>query len=485
MKGSTFKRCACKDADGRQLGVACPRLRGTRHGSWYFAARVPGQRHPVKRGGFSTQAAAEKALRALQARVSGGVDVGAGAQLVGDFLDDWLAGKVGLSTETRTTYERHLRIYLKPALGKIRLEELRRVHIEDMYAAMRSIGKEIGKPSPVLRAMLKARQVRPELDRPMAAANVRRVHATLMSALNSAVRDERILRNPGQHVELASGKAPRAVVWTAARVELWRRTGKRYPVAVWTPEQAGAFLDAVAAERLYALYHLIAFRGLRRGEAVGLAWADVDLDRALARVRGTKSETSDRTITLDVETVAVLRAHRARQLEERLAWGRAWVDTGQVFTREDGSAVLPSSVGDRFDRLVRNADLPPIRLHDLRHTAASLTYRATRDLKVVSELLGHSGIQITGDIYTSVFEDVDREAAEAAAQLVPRSPAARATAVACPSGAHRAPLGGQDRGAAYRKPQVTGGGAGGARTHDRGIMSTPIGVPERAATDPG
>jgi len=143
-----------------------------------------------------------------------------------------------------------------------------------------------------------------------------------------------------------------------------------------------------------------------------------------------------------------------------------------VFTREDGTALDPNSASDRFDRLVKLSGPPPIRLHDLRHTAASLTYRATRDLKVVSELLGHSGIQITGDIYTSVFEDVDRDAAEAAALLVPRSAAGRAAAVACPSRAHRGPKLADDRGAARSKPRsVTLGGAGGARTRDREIMS--------------
>ncbi len=188
------------------------------------------------------------------------------------------------------------------------------------------------------------------------------------SALNSAVRRRRrrLQHNPAEHVELASGKAPKAVVWTEARVELWRRTGKRYPVAVWTPEQAGAFLDAVVDDRLYTLWHLVAFRGLRRGEAVSLAWADVDLGGGSARIAGTKSETSQRTVSLDVATVDELRHHRARQLAEQQAWGEAWTDTGLVFTREDGRLLEPNVVSDRFDRLVRLSDLPPIRLHDLR-----------------------------------------------------------------------------------------------------------------------
>ena len=340
----------------------------------------------------------------------------------------------------------------------MKLDDLRDWHVEEMYAAMRQIGTKVGRPSPVLRRLLNARLQHPDLDRPLSAATIRRVHATLMSALNTAVRRRWLVHNPAEHVELASGKAPKAVVWTQARVGLWRRTGKRYPVPVWTPEQAGAFLDHATEHRLYALFHVIAFRGLRRGEAARLPWSDVDLDRAVVRVAGTKSERSDRTITLDAGTVAVLRAHRARQLEERMSWGRAWVDSGSVFIREDGTPVSPDSVFDGFDRLVVRGDLPPIRLHDLRHTAASLTYRATRDLKLVSELLGHSGIQITGDSSTSVFEDVDREAAEAAASLVPRSAAARTASTACPSRAITAAsrCGAERRGECSRRSYVVG-----------------------------
>ena len=91
-----------------------------------------------------------------------------------------------------------------------------------------------------------------------------------------------------------------------------------------------------------------------------------------------------------------------------------------VFTREDGSALHPASVTARFERLVRDADLPPIRLHDLRQGAATLARAGSANLKVVSEMLGHSSISITADTYTSVLPEVAREAAEAAARLVPR-----------------------------------------------------------------
>lgn len=155
-------------------------------------------------------------------------------------------------------------------------------------------------------------------------------------------------------------------------------------MAVWTAEQTGAFLDHAAADRLYALYHRVAFRGLRRGEAVGLPWVDVDLDGALLTVsqqivqvgwateeEAPKTSSGVRSVALDAETVAVLRAQRILQSAERLRCGPAWTDTGLVFTREDGRAVHPDFVTRHFERLVRAADLPPIRLHDLRHGAAT------------------------------------------------------------------------------------------------------------------
>ncbi len=164
---------------------------------------------------------------------------------------------------------------------------------------------------------------------------------------------------------------------------------------VWTPEQAGAFLDFVADDDLYPVWHLIAFRGLRRSEALGLPWADVDLDRRTVTIREarvqvgrdvvtgeTKNDSSARTVSLDASTVEVLRAHRRHQSQLRLLLESAWVDTGLVFTKADGSALVPDSASQRFDRLVLRAGLPPVRLHDLRHLAASLTYRATKDLKL-------------------------------------------------------------------------------------------------------
>jgi integrase len=332
---------------------------------------------------------------------------------------------------------------------------------------MRQIGRaeDDRRPTQMLRRLLEVRGH--DARRPLSSARVRRVHATVMSALNTAVRRRKIAHNPATHVELESGRAPKPLVWTRERVGQWQRTGQRpSAVMVWTPEQTGAFLDFAAEDRLYPLWHLIAYRGLRRGETVRLPWADVDLDPAVIMIREAKSEAGERTLSLDALTVGVLRAHHEAQVEERKQWGDAWVDSGRVFTKEDGEPLNADSVSQRFDRLVARYEkirhehesvnqgtseppspaelaarhrtsertihlaldsgpLPPIRLHDLRHGAATLALAAGVAMKVVSEQLGHASLQITGDIYTSVLPELAHAAAEAVARLVPRSAAVR------------------------------------------------------------
>ncbi|TCJ31560.1 site-specific integrase [Parafrankia sp. BMG5.11] len=202
---------------------------------------------------------------------------------------------------------------------------------------------------------------------------------------------------------------------------------------VWTPAQTGQFLDHAEGDRHYAQFHLIAHRGLRRGESCAVHWADLDLDNAVLTVRWQitqygsatlmhtpKSDAGDRHVTLDAGTVSVLRDRRRQQLSHRLTHGAAWTDTGLVFTEPDGTALTPEDVTSRFRELHEAAGLPPVRLHDLRHGAATLALAAGADLKAVQDLLGHSSIAITADTYTHVLPELAHEIAENVAQLIPR-----------------------------------------------------------------
>ncbi|TYC10515.1 site-specific integrase [Actinomadura syzygii] len=272
---------------------------------------------------------------------------------------------------------------------------------------------------------------------PLSAATLNRIRATLRTALNAAIRYGLIGDNPASRVQLPVARRPRAVVWTAARVEHWQRTGERPPVAVWTAVQTAEFLHAIREHRLYAAFHLIALRGLRRGEAAGLRWCDVDLDQRAAVIcqqiqqhQGyltacpPKTATSARVIALDRTTAAALRDHRERQQREKAVSGHR--DSGYVFTGLNGDPLAPERLTRLFRDLVAEHGLPPVRLHDLRHGAATLALAAGVELKVVQDMLGHSSIVLTADTYTSVLPEVAQRAAERTAkhllkagQLVP------------------------------------------------------------------
>jgi hypothetical protein len=178
-------------------------------------------------------------------------------------------------------------------------------------------------------------------------------------------------------------------VWTDNRVEAWRTTGERHSVGLWTTRQLATFLDVVAEDRLFAMWWLIALRGARRGEAAGLRWVGVDPDQKVVMidqqriafgetvtVGPPKTAASRRTIALDGITVHHLREHLSRQRAERGAAGETWHDSGYVFTAEDGAPLHRDWLTRRFKGLVKLSGLPPVRLHDLRHGAATLAHSA-------------------------------------------------------------------------------------------------------------
>ena len=224
------------------------------------------------------------------------------------------------------------------------------------------------------------------------------------------------------------------MVWTPYRIEAWRRTGERPAVAVWTAAQTAQFLRSIEEHRLYAAYHLIAPRGLRRGEAAGLRWCDLDLDGKTAvicqqlqqydgrlAICPPKTPHSTRVIALDHTTVAALRAHRDRQQREAAANGPGYRVSGFVFTNLNGDPMAPDRLTRTFRQLTAQDGLPPVRLHDLRHGAATLALAAGVDLRVVQETLGHSSIVLTADTYTSVLPAVAHSAAEKVAMLIIRA----------------------------------------------------------------
>jgi integrase len=233
----------------------------------------------------------------------------------------------------------------------------------------------------------------------LALKTVRNVHVMLHRALEDAVAADRIKRNPA-----ARAKPP-----TAKRA---RKPASERPI--WTREEAEAFLTFVAEDRLRALYTLALTTGLRRSEAIGLPWSQVDLEsgslpvvQALVEVDHQpklkpipKTDHSRRRLALDGETVRVLREHRRTQLEERLRHDNGYEDTGLVFTRDDGTPLRPAWVSRSFARLAAAAGLPdlsPRPFHGLRHIYGTLALEAGVPIEVVSKRLGHASIAITAE----------------------------------------------------------------------------------------
>ena len=197
-------------------------------------------------------------------------------------------------------------------------------------------------------------------------------------------------------------------------------------MTAWTTEEARTFLEATRDDRLAVAWALLLTRGVRRGELAGLRWKHVDLDAGVLQIAETritvngkpaastpKTAAGRRTIPLDESLVALLRSHRARQAQERLAAGSAFDRAGYLIADELGRPYAPERISDRFQRLQEELELPRIRLHDCRHTAASLMLASGVPTKVVADLLGHSSPTITLEVYAHVMPGMAEEAGAA------------------------------------------------------------------------
>ncbi|MEV8609497.1 site-specific integrase [Amycolatopsis sp. NPDC051373] len=480
-KGSTFKRCTCtQPGTKKQLGTQCPKLKrangmwSSNHGTWSFQVELPKNhdrtRRTRRRHGFASQTDALDQLDKIAALVALGERRGDTAlatigdlienrlrtgepmpapetvakQLdqgnaslgdiptVGEWLTSWIASRKKIREGTRIGYQFHITNWLIPHLGHYRLDALTVDHIAGMFDAMAERNDTItaAKESddPDVRKSVHGLRV-------INAATMQRYRATLRAALKAAIRAQKITYNPASYVELPSGRRPKALLWTPGRAERWQRTGEKPSrVMVWTPEQIGRFLDQAEGHPYYPLFHIIAYRGLRRGEACGLPWWNIDLFNRTITISTAivqlgwktefgepKSEASGRVITFDEATTLVLRRQKTHQKELRAAAGAEWVEHELVCTESDGRPLHPARLTDAFHAIADAAELPPVRLHDLRHGAATLMLAAGASLKEVQELLGHSTITITADTYAHILPELASKTAEAVAAIVPRN----------------------------------------------------------------
>ena len=310
------------------------------------------------------------------------------------YLEDrWLPalGAEDLSPSTVDSYTLHVE-RIVPHLGDIPLQRLNRNDVTRMASQL-------------------AEDVSKSKGRPLAAETRRGVLVALHRALNDAVEAGLLRTNPATGVKRPKVRRPEMHTWS--KLELL------------------TFLRATNDDRLGPLWHLLALTGLRRGEALGLKWPDVDLEggrlsiqrqRVLSgyevQERAQTKSRKGRPVSIDAGTIAMLRLQSQRQLADADDWGDAWQATGHVFTRENGEPWHPDRVKKLFEQAVKKIDVPRIRMHDLRHTWATLALRAGVNPKVVQERLGHANISITMDTYSHVLPDLQESAAELVASLV-------------------------------------------------------------------
>jgi integrase len=331
-----------------------------------------------------------------------GINIKPGKQTVGEFLATWLENTVSPSVRPKTyrSYEQMVRNHLAktvpmqewnsrkldsvPGLKDVRLSKLTLQQLQQFFNEKLKAGN-----SPAL---------------------VKYLRVVLRTALNQAIRADLITRNVAE-------------LTTPPKVE-------KHEIAPFNAEQASRFLKAAIGHRLEALFTSALAVGLRSGECSGLRWSDVDLDKAeisvrhtLQRVRGQgekighlkllppKSEKSRRTIHLPAACAAALKAHWERQQKERQTAGSAWRETGHVFTSTIGTPIDDRKILKEFDALVAAAKLPKQRFHDLRHACISLLGAQGVPLKVLAEIVGHSDIRLTQNVYQHVYSDAKRDAA--------------------------------------------------------------------------
>ncbi len=314
---------------------------------------------------------------------------------VGDYLADWIPSMSSqVKPSTHLSYSSLVKRQIIPRLGAIALQDLKACHLRRLYSALaQEGGRKDGEPGG------------------LSCRTIRYIHAVLQLALRDAVTDGLVQRNVALLV-----RPPKLV---------------QEEMKHWTPPEAQQFLTHAEQDRLWAAWALALCTGMRKGEILGLRWKDVDLEAGRLTVNQTlisvayrpqfgspKSVAGGRTLDLDSKTVQVLKVHKSRQAEERLAWGPAYQDSGLVFTCENGELVHPEAFGRAFKRLIKKSGVPTIRFHDCRHTSASLALQAGVNILVVSKRLGHASVSFTLDTYGHEMPGQQQDAADRVAAVV-------------------------------------------------------------------
>lgn len=358
---------------------------------WSYVLRVPdptnGKTKPKWVGGFETEKMAKTARDKARVAIANRNYATPGKLTLGDFLQTWIGiHETRLKPTTAHKYRQLMRLYLLPQLGSIKITDLRPTHIEKFYGLLLTSPGVSG--------------------RQLAPSTISQCGAILKKALKYAVEVEGLLAfNPASRVPLLKGN--------------------RATTSPWNMEELNLFLETAITHRLFFFFRLSAFTGARRGELLALRWSDFDgksilISKSRLEVGGRAFEqqttkggmNGQRRVVLDADTIDLFNLHRKKQLEERLAMGEHWNDFNFVFTQENGLPLDPGTPSHLFGKIINQAGLRGVRLHDLRHLHATELLRLGEQLHVVAQRLGHRDAMVTATIYAHVTNEQDETASQ-------------------------------------------------------------------------
>jgi integrase len=372
MRGSVQKRTGKNGTVSYMVRVEMP------------ADPVTGERRQRAKT-FKTRKEADAELAKWLVEIERGTSVEPSKLAVGELLTMWLddVARHKVRATSHEDYRNTIDKHLIPALGSVLAQKLTPAQVQAFYGDKLANGT--------------------------GTRTVQLCHQRLSQALSWAVRMGLVIRNVCDVVD-----PPRA---------------KPKQTRVWTTQEAQRFLDAAGTWEPF--FTLMLSTGLRRGECLGVRWCDVDLDARTLKVRQSvvilagkahaqepKTASAQRTVKLPVETVAALREHRTRQLERRLSLGPLWNDQDLVFPNETGGLIHPCNAQRAYSATLNRADVPKLRMHDLRHTHATWLLLAGQPVKAVSERLGHARTSTTVDTYAHTMPDTQDATADLAGQLL-------------------------------------------------------------------